>query len=395
VSEVHRLGAPAVTAASCESVILELPPLPPDHCDTDERQRIAIEMKAPAGDWAEVRHNVLMSKSLVDHLQPDLAFEFRMVLRRPSAGDRIGESTGLVVTEDAAASSISAPPEVFGEWHEGQSTYSISWAQASGTCRGGEHDEWALEVAAAGSESLVWAVLLDRVVGSSVRVIGEDCGACVHAKEGCVFRVRPLTVAGWSHPGEPSAPQHPGQTPRLFSGRLVAMLLVAVLLGPPAYLAWNQYQRRGSFDKEELLEDARDLTHQLLITGREGAIYIVREAPGAVRSCAKHSRENASWLYGAWLKGLGMTGVYERPLGNDSDDDDDDSGCLDDIAMDDYTVRRRIPGPALPSVREEDEVEEDQPKECQLGASGSSSATSEGVVVEVPVEQDDDEFTRL
>jgi hypothetical protein len=171
---------------------------------------------------------------------------------------------------------------------------------------------------------------------------------------------------------------------------LMMTLLVAGTLG---FVAWKQHQDKGSINGHELMTDARELVRQLMDAGQEIAALILQEAPGAIRSCVAHARDNMTWLYHSWRKGLGAKGVYERPLGNDSDDDDEDGPGrpLEEITQDDYARRRPSAGTFLPSVREEDEDEESKDG---LATSGSSVA-SEGILVNLPTEQDDESITRL
>ena len=92
VEEQHRLGAPQVNPLSCSALALELPPLPPDHCDDDRDQRLAVEARhgqlADQEGWTEIRHNVLSQTVIVGGLVASQSYEFRTVLHRPRLGDR-------------------------------------------------------------------------------------------------------------------------------------------------------------------------------------------------------------------------------------------------------------------------------------------------------------------
>ena len=113
--EQHRLGAPRVKALSCSALVLELPPLPPDHCDEDDNQRLAIEAKhgTQASEWYEIKHNVLSPTLILGGLEHTSAYEFRTVLHRPQLGDRRSESSGLKVVA-AECESIDKSVEVHG-----------------------------------------------------------------------------------------------------------------------------------------------------------------------------------------------------------------------------------------------------------------------------------------
>ena len=433
VAEVHRLAAPLVNPLDCTSLILDLPPLPPDHCDEDEHQRIAIEQKMSGSDWLEMRKNVLSSSVTIGNLNPDRAYEFRMVLRRPSAGDRLGESTGLVVTEDASKENrLSVAPQVTAVW-SGESKYKISWQGASGACRELFPARWQVQVSHA-SFPYDWKVLFGQVQGTSVETSAAT-SLCSAVAEGCVFRVKPLAIEGYDDPSEASIPEPVASPPKLGAFRLfLAVMVILAISGVVAVaggIAAVQYRQHGRVDAEKVVRELAFLVQSKLSNLTTVAISASRNcmhsSPGALSSWAKtvsentsrfinwakSFRENASWLIDAWLVGLGVTRVYSRAAAENPDDDygsqRDDHG---------RGGPRRWQLPALTPVREEDEGEEFWlPARDPVPGGDSASAdasiaagnaelspsseptslnSSEGVMVDVPSEQDgEEEYTRL
>jgi len=64
-----------------------------------------------------------------------------------------------------------------------------------------------------------------------------DPNQCCSDPSGCVFRVRPLDVRGWSRPGSASAPAFPASAPAGRGGLvlgLLRLLLLLLLLSPVA-----------------------------------------------------------------------------------------------------------------------------------------------------------------
>lgn len=303
--------------------------------------------------------------------------------------DRYGESTGNIVTEDGVASTISSPPEVVSTWLDGKAAFTITWTKARSSCRN-ESDEWELHVAAASSSPLAWRVLLDRVSGSSVHVFSDDCGLCRLDPVGCVFRVRPLSLQGWNHPGEPSVAHRSKES--MPNNKILFWLLcvlLLVLIAVPAVILQKRFMHNQRIDVSSLLQDFGDFRHKLYPAARSAMGKLVQSTSALGLACISHIHENGLWLVQAWKKGVGESIVYERTRGTvDSDDEDECPGSLIEVAMDDYTLRRPQGGSSLSVVQEEEEGNSTD----EMGKSGESSATSEAVVVETT---EDEEFTRL
>lgn len=275
----------------------------------------------------------------------------------------------MVVTKDDTSPPITFPPTVTTVWHEGQRAFSIDWASAAGACRRQLPGDWQVEIAPALPSSFAWRVLLDRVGGTHTIIASSEAGPCAIEEEGCVFRVRPLSLRGWTHPTDASAPVRGDEGG--VGGGLVATCAALFALLIAAMIIWRVRTRSKSLADFTLKEECADA---------------MREAAEVFISSGVEVRENFLWLHQAWMKGLGLSGIYEHPLGDcsdcDDDDDDEERGELvnDGISLDEYAVRRTR-SPFLPSVREEEED-----AECRSMANEENARQGE---------QDDDEFTRL
>ena len=88
-------------------------------------------------------------------------------------------------------------------------------------------------------------------------------------------------------------------------------LLVAGTLG---FLARKQHQEKGSISKEALLIDAGELVQQLADAGREAAMQLLQEAPGAVRGSGRGVGEFGPAPEGAAEAGWRASGMRcDRP----------------------------------------------------------------------------------
>ena len=250
---------------------------------------------------------------IIGDLDPFQACQFRIVLRRVGQPDWLGQSTPSLVTEDGN-STISAAPVVVPLWREvGGSAFALSWGRARGHCRGQSRFE--LQAATGAEVSLdpaeqTWTAIADDYQDGAVQA---DCPECCSDPTGCIFRVRPLDVRGWSRPGSASAAVFPASPPVGGGGVLLAVLLFAVLLFllSPVAVAVRVVVRSHSAGRrislpeilEELREQARSMPSMLHDTGRD-------------------LRENARWLSRAWLSTFGVDGVlYEQPLEQEDGDD--------------------------------------------------------------------------
>ena len=364
--EAHRLGVPQVNALSCSALVLELPPLPPDHCDEDPNQRLAIEAKhgtaPPGSNWYEIKHNVLSSTLILGDLSPHVAYEFRMVLHRPQLGDRRSESTGLVVVEEPSlgnATGLRAAPVVVAEVRGGISVFVITWADhGAGICRASQ--PFAVELADArsaatrtseawpGVEGFAWHRLAANVTtGSMVLQADEVSSVC---SSWCTFRLVPLGVDGWLEPTTPSLPVQVlhWEPPAL---RLLKLLCLALFGFVASFIAHAAYT-------DPALRDVRDAeTRQRLWAVAQGAMR------GALLEASSSVFENADWLSRAWLDGLG---AYRRAA---REDDVEDDGEDEDEDEDEDEKEGKLPldGEAAVVTRS---------TKSSLGAGGSDDATS-------------------
>jgi len=250
--EEHRLGVPQVNALSCSALVLELPPLPPDHCDEDPNQRLAIEAKhgtqPPGVDWYEIKHNVLSPTLILGGLERSVAYEFRMVLHRPLLGDRHSESSGLVVVTEPGASNVTglrAAPTVTSATSRGERLLHVSWAAGAGVCR--TELPFSVQAADAGLPShgvwpeadarpLTWHTIARNATGGKL-VLRMDDNLRKICSQWCTFRLLPEAVEGWL---EATAPSHPvqlqGGGSSLLTVLLAAMLMVILL--PAAFILY-------------------------------------------------------------------------------------------------------------------------------------------------------------
>jgi len=299
--ETHRLGSPLVVPLACTSLILELPPLPPDHCDEDANQRLSIETRhADEGTWEVAKANVLSPSVILGDLQPFRAYEFRMVLRRPALGDRYGEPSGLVVTEDRVQNmTIRSPPAVRREERSGEELYTISWSSVDiGACRAGTR--FSIEAAEVGTAATIlragvlnWQTVSHNISTSSVALTAKSVHrACTRW---CAFRVVPHGVAGWREATASSIAVDVGDESFSFRRAIVRVLLLVVSLCfcMLSLLAAQQYKESGTVELEAVKSEVNTMFMQAMLHCSE-AWELARS--GMV--------ENARWLANAWLAGL-------------------------------------------------------------------------------------------
>eukprot|EP00965_Chrysotila_dentata_P184626 6094473-Pleurochrysis_carterae.AAC.1 len=193
VSSVTRLLAPVVRPVNCKALILEMPVHPSDRCVGEE---LSVQMRVSAAEWKLARLAVQSGTVLLGELDPLQAYEFRVLLHRDDFS-LPGKSTGPVVVEDAANSSIGSAPQVKTFSRIDGSGYIVTWSRATSLCR--PHARFRLEAAAADQAN--WATVADRILGDEYRVMGRTV-PCTRA--GCHFRVVGLGINGWDSPGLPS-----------------------------------------------------------------------------------------------------------------------------------------------------------------------------------------------
>ena len=304
----HRLDAPQVSSHSCSALVLSLPPLPPDHCDDDSEQRLAIESKYGSERWSEIKHNVLSAKVVLGGLLATRAYEFRTVLHRPQLGNRFSGSSGLVVVEDSMSTNVTITTAPHIERLGG--AVLVSWESS---CRGElPFTVQAASVPGAGREapvrpdssSLSWHTIVADAVDGKVRLTVEQLSlAC---QIWCVFRLEPAGVDGWAEPTLASQPVNisDGTTSGWFSSWMVFFLTAMA-----AYAAVQEPRLRElAFWREKWA----------------AASALPWKAHGntlrdAVQQAAADLMANASWLSRAWLDGLG---AYRPAASNDVDDGD-------------------------------------------------------------------------
>ena len=269
---------------------------------------------------------------MVGDLDPFQACEFRIVLRHLGQADWIGQSSPRMVTEDGEVeSTIDAAPIATPIWREeGGSGFALSWGQSRGRCR--EQSRYELQAAAGGEDLLdppqqTWVTIAGNVLGTSAEA---DCPECCSDPAGCIFRVRPLDVRGWSRPGSASATVLPAPPPAAGGGVLKGLLLLLLLLilGAPVFVVVRAivraYEAGRSINPAEVLEE---LTEQ------------ARALPTTLRDMARDVRENTMWLSRQWLSAAGLEGgLYGKAFSEEQDDDDDDGTVVDglDMSTDDF-----------------------------------------------------------
>ena len=238
--------------------------------------------------------------------------------------DWVGQSTPSLVTEDGN-STITAAPLVVPLWRDGGgSAFALSWGRARGLCRG--HSRFELQAAAGAEASLspaeqTWTTIADDLETGAAQA---GCPQCCSEPAGCIFRVRPLDVRGWSRPGSASAAAFPASPPAeggsILPG-LLRLLLLLVLLSPVAVVARlvaRTHSAGRSINLPEIVEELREQT---------------RAMPAAVHDVGCDLRENALWLSRAWLSAVGVDGIlYDRAAVVDCADDEDAT----DVGMDDF-----------------------------------------------------------
>ena len=323
VEEQHRLGAPQVNPLSCSALALELPPLPPDHCDDDRDQRLAVEARhgqsADQEGWTEIRHNVLSQTVIVGGLVASQSYEFRTVLHRPRLGDRFSESSGLVVVEEGAVlpnSTILSAPVVRADRRGSLDVFVISWSRGAGACRAGL--PFALQAASVHDNLLVpgqdWLdtpermAMLDWHTLDANATIGEAVVSLenirrVCTRKWCTFRLLPVGVNGWVEPTHPSRPIDVA----LHGSVLIALMWVIflVLLASLVTFLTNEPEaRRADFwlERLELLRSTPWMEHfeTLRQTPWEEYLDIARRATMDV---SHFFSANVQWLTHAWMDG--------------------------------------------------------------------------------------------
>ena len=238
--------------------------------------------------------------------------------------DWVGQSTPSLVTEDGN-STITAAPLVVPLWRDGGgSAFALSWGRARGLCRG--HSRFELQAAAGAETSLspaeqTWTTIAGDLETDAAQA---GCPPCCAEPAGCIFRVRPLDVRGWSRPGSASAAAFPASPPAEGGGilpGLLRLLLLLVLLSPVAVVARlvaRTHSAGRSINLPEIVEELREQT---------------RAMPAAVHDVGCDLRENALWLSRAWLSAVGVDGIlYDRAAVVDCADDEDAT----DVGMDDF-----------------------------------------------------------
>ena len=236
----------------------------------------------------------------------------------------VGQSTPSLVTEDGN-STISAAPVVVPVWRKaGGSAFALSWGRARGPCRGQSRFELQAAVGAEISRSpaeQTWTTIADD---SQVGAVEANCPECCSNPTGCIFRVRPLDVRGWSRPGSASAAAFPAPPPAEGGGVLLGLLwllLLLFLLSPVAVvvrLVVRSHSAGRSTTVAEILEELRELA---------------RSVPSMLHAVGCNLRENAMWLSRAWLSAIGVDGVlYDRAAVMEQDDEDGMDVSTDDFA---------------------------------------------------------------
>ena len=317
MEELHRLGAPQVSTLSCSALALELPPLPPDHCDEDRDQRLAIEARygsaanaqdasdATSDGWVEIRHNVLGSTVIVGGLLASRAYEFRTHLHRPHLGDRLSESSGLAVVEEGSASpnaTILSAPTVRSDRRDGTDVMVISWARGAGACRAGL--PFTLQVSSVRSpvqagepwlapehqSTLSWQTLdANATIGQAVISIDSVRHAC--SSPLCTFRLLPVGVDGWVEPTLPSVPINVAGTGSAF--RALLWLAVVTLIGTVAAILVNDERARSLPFWLEVWDSLRQTPWE----------DYWKKSKIALVDLASSLSANADWLWRSWLDG--------------------------------------------------------------------------------------------
>jgi len=343
------MGAPLVSPLNCVAMLLEVPSGGP--CFSSGRE-VVVQMRVQGQPWADVRRDVRSSTQqpppntlptlhgcvwltsrhhavctgtvIIGDLDPFQACQFRLVLRRVGQPDWVGQSTPSLVTEDGN-STISAAPLVVPLWRDGAgSAFALSWGRARGLCRGQSRFE--LQAAAGAEVSLspaeqTWTTIADDFEAGAAEA---ECPQCCLDPSGCIFRVRPLDVRGWSRPGSASAAAFPASPPAEGGGilpGLLRLLLLLVLLSPVAVVVRvvaRSHSAGRSINLPEIVEELREQA---------------RAVPSAVHDVGCDLRENALWLSRAWLSAVGVDGIlYDRAAVMDCADDEDAT----DVGMDDF-----------------------------------------------------------
>ena len=374
--EAHQLGVPKVTDLSCSALVLELPPLPPDHCDEDPNQRLSVESRhgldLPGSEWHEVKHNVLSPTVFLGGLDASQAYEFRMVLHRPTLGDRHSESSGLVVVDDSDngnSTGLRTAPLVRADNRGGEHALVISWDKGAGVCRKGQG--FTLQAADAGKRgadgswpglhALTWRTIAQNVT-SGRKTLRVDAALREFCSASCTFRLVPLDVEGWMEATKASAPvavwQH-GRSAALslfMFAIFFTQLIVAVMAFAAAYAAYKEPSLRDLRDPQSrmrLWEAVRvvllDGIATLVVGAQElrsrmpSTESVVQHARESTTWLSQHARENAAWLSRAWLDGLG---AYRRAA-RDDDGDGEDEGALREWRA----VLRDIPSRLMDAIR--------------------------------------------
>ena len=305
-SKIDHLSAPHVVPLSCASLVLELPPLPPDHgCDSDPNQRLAIEVRSEGRQWVEARQNVLSAAVIIGNLLPTRAYEFRMVLRRPALGHLYSESSGLVVTEDGAANATirTAPTISHHQAPQGGAYLVVSW-DGGKACRAGE--PVTLEVSDATGETTErqWQMVTGNWSGGDI-TLQADLHALRVCTEWCRFRIAPEGVLGWHEATEPSLQvKFNDDSVRATHGSIMLMVLLLVPLLLAIYRTACQLLAEGRVDAKALQDEMMLDLSVTWASLNAGWLAIL---------------ENTRWLSNAWASGLGsppggLTGEEEEEL---------------------------------------------------------------------------------
>ena len=331
--EQHRLGAPQVNALSCSALVLELPPLPPDHCDDDPNQRLSVETKRGAGaGWHEIKHNLLSPTLILGGLDAYSAYEYRTVLHRPQLGDRYSESSGLVVVDEPGtgnATGLRLAPLASAEILGGASALVVTWEAVAGGCRAGQ--TFTVQAADAGSPTAdaLWSGAwhtVNRNASGGRLVLTADNDLSEVCSGWCTFRLLPNAVAGWTEPTPHSRPVQPLRQGSTLLALLltVAFFCLAAVMSATAYVVHTDptlvetlTDLRNTETRVRLWEAVREVLRTAISDGVAGV--------GAPRECMAGVTENAAWLSKQWRDGLG------------GGEDDGETGCAiedEDVAID-------------------------------------------------------------
>ena len=196
---LYASGAPkAIDSPDCHSITLTLPQLR-GGCRGDSylsvQSRLWTGNEAHAG-WVDTVERTAEPKALISSLEPYATYEYRVVAHNADGEAPPSASSGPVMTD--AFLLKPGPPVVVAS---SSASFVIRLPDVAGSCRPDLRWRIMVSMLIAGDPTVTWKTLTRDATGKTYTAFPLRCPVA-----GCMFKLQPLGLQGWTKESSPTAP---------------------------------------------------------------------------------------------------------------------------------------------------------------------------------------------